>query len=178
MHRWYFSLKTVDVLNRVVHKPDGPLCFPCGLTADAWPKLTHLTVTSKFSADRSVRGEFEMLKSRLQAAIDRALDQECAFRENNHAVQVYSKPFFVFEEHFTAKWQPPASLGIQVVDLHVPVHEEEQQGVLFQPSRKWPEDVPYFRVRLTSSKALHWQKYVLHVEDIVRKKQGKEHRSH
>lgn len=40
--KWNAFLQGLDAHNRMIEIPDGPLCWPCGLTCKTWPKMDRL----------------------------------------------------------------------------------------------------------------------------------------
>lgn len=154
--------------------PDGPLCFACGTTAEVWPLLETHSIIAKYHdrGERTFKHEFETIRSRLSAVISRAFPEESVSRVRASGVELYLKLMFVPLKTFIAKWQPPASLDIKTVRL-TGLDGRPLEGVLFN-REGFPREVPAYTVRLSSSKALEFERRVVNPTDIQRSGQATE----
>jgi hypothetical protein len=54
----------VDTKNKKVEKPDGPLCFGCGVTCEVWPHEKSSTLITKYynPGERNFKVEFDEIQ--------------------------------------------------------------------------------------------------------------------
>lgn len=170
--KWFAVIQGVDARGKRVQMPEGPLCFPCGLTCIVWPLVPHRETIDKYNdvSQRTFRLEFDTTKKALQGVIMRTFPEETCRRAHRSSMSVYMKLVFVLLPHFKAKWQDPASLSIPICQLPTP-GGHTAQGVLFQCHNfPWGE-IPGFCVKISVSKYLEFEKCILNARDIQRKEQ-------
>jgi hypothetical protein len=159
----------------ILNVPDGDFCFGCGSACQVWPEQSTQAIAMKLKdpTQAAFKGTFFNVKVKCLENPRRSENQSC-HRKQQLGIEVYTKLCFVTEKVFTALWQPPASLGIQVTTLPVGTTGGEMDGVLFERVRFPKKKVPHFIVKLTASKVMELNSCILAADEIMRPKQAKD----
>ena len=153
-------------------RADGDLCFQHGASCHTYPKLSVQQILSKTQSDPRFADEFQAVSVRCTAVAQRMFEQiEITSADNLHA-EVYIDVAAIPAAAFTAKWQPAASIKIDLSCIPVPPFRVMTNCVLIWPPHEVPRDVFHFMYRLGCGNELRSKKLMLSPSDICRRSQA------
>ena len=171
--RWFDNLRKVFADNSVELIPQGDMCFDCGVAAtEGYPENDPEALAARYHSQRNFQLQFDKARERPAKVEPRDFDDEVATKAHDHCMEVYLKLCFVLEAIFTARYSPPALLGIKLDSIPNPEGGADLTG-FFCHKHQLPLDIPHYTVKISTRSGLTLLNTVLSADRVAYKQHAK-----